>query len=47
MLVKSLFKAGLETKFYKHFVYDKEFTGNMNIDDKKSNFKKNFFRFLN
>ncbi len=45
MLVKSLFKAGLETKFYKHFVYDKEFTGNMNIDEKKVISKKFFFVF--
>ena len=35
MLVTSLFKAGLKTKFYKNFFYDKEFTGNSNIDEKK------------
>jgi hypothetical protein len=41
--VTSLFKAGLKTKFYKHFFYDKEFTGNMNIEEKKVMFKIIYF----
>ena len=35
MLVTSLFKEGLKTRFYKHFLADREFTENMSIDDKK------------
>jgi hypothetical protein len=35
MLVTSLFEMGLNSRFYKQFLPDKEFAEYMNIDEKK------------
>jgi hypothetical protein len=42
MFVTSLFKADKKTKFYKTFLPDKDFSGNMNIEERKVYLKKTF-----